>query len=168
MKKSELVVGEAYAVGGTSGYDRGRLKRAVVVELDGTRTVPGRWSSTRELKGIVVRFDRGPASSYFLGYGDSAALVDGGPEAVLGSARFVHCLWEPYARQLAAEETAKQLRAKERERALAACIGGREALERLLVPSRLDQNGTPTLVLDASACGLLAEVLKGVRVEVAR
>jgi hypothetical protein len=101
MKKSELKVGEEYAIGSSSRYDRFRASRVKVLDLNG---------GEQAHKGILVEFVEFVEDS--AGYPFSARKA--GHKEVLRSARDVLGPWSEYAeRKRAAEERERVRRAEE-------------------------------------------------------
>jgi hypothetical protein len=107
MRKADVKVGEEYAAGSTSRYDRWMLARVRVVDLDGVREVNG-WSGIQRKHGIVVALveDR---DEYLL-------RGKAGDEKVLQSARDIIEPWARYAERKAAHDASDRAAMAERRR----------------------------------------------------
>lgn len=105
MKKSDLKVGEAYAVGSTSKFDTWSLKRAVVEEVNGERMVRRQWGDPVPARGVVLRLDE---PTTLLPH--SRAAVDDPRVYVLSSAAGIREPWDGYAerRRVHKEEQARR------------------------------------------------------------
>lgn len=114
MKKSELKVGEAYAIGPSGRFDRYRAVRGVVVELDGTRVVRAQWRRDGvERRGIVVRFAAGERPVMLP---NAEAVMSDDCEVLLGTAVGVRELWESFAARRDAHEEQQQAKLSEEGR----------------------------------------------------
>lgn len=107
MRKQDLKVGEEYAAGSTSRFDKWRRARVRVEELDGQRVVK-EWSGERMRRGIVVTLVE-DCDSY-------GVRGKAGDVKVFESAREIVSLWAPYAERKAAYEAGQASAAAERRR----------------------------------------------------
>lgn len=131
MRKQDLKVGEDYAIGSTSRYDRFRAAHGRIVEVEGTRP-NGRGGVKR---GVVVVLVEDGKDYPFLG--------PAGKEFVLNSARDVREPWADFAASRAAQDERRH--AQEAERARKSTIAN-EVMRRLsawdIEQFRTDHDGT--------------------------
>jgi hypothetical protein len=107
VRKADLKVGEEYAAGSTSRYDRWKLAHVRLVELEGERVVQ-EWNGSRRRRGIVVALVEDHDEYLLRG--------KAGDEKVLPSARDIIEPWAPYAEALACKRQSDAERAAERNR----------------------------------------------------
>jgi hypothetical protein len=107
MRKADIKVGEEYAAGSPSTYDRWKLARVRVVELDGERIVDG-WNGKQRDRGIVVALVEDSRTYRLSG--------KAGDELVLSSARNLIQSWASYAEAKAAHDERQHAAAVERRR----------------------------------------------------
>jgi hypothetical protein len=105
MKKSELKVGEEYAIGSSSRYDRFYASHVKVLDLNGE----GKGPYGSKTKGILVEFVEDSA-----GYPYSGRKT--GDKEILQSARNVRGLWSEYAESRRVAVERERVRKAEEDR----------------------------------------------------
>lgn len=163
MRKSELKVGEEYAIGSSSRYERYRGVKATVVEVAGER----RRENGTTMSGIVCEADYMDLRNRYLHRG--VEQVPGEPGmVVVDSARSFVLPWSEFEERREAHEAAQRATAEDRERRkrvlVDATVRLREAfgvdLEDRGAGVRVDHSRV-TVELHADTLGRLVEAVAG-------
>lgn len=135
MRRDELEVGKAYALGDQGRYSQWRHVRVVVVETAGERTN----EAGRPEKGIVVRLEPSVRQTELPWAVRRCLRID--DDLLLRDGRAIVCGWEPYERnrdehQAAAAEREAEMERRETVARVAIALLAEEGIEATFLPAR--------------------------------